>query len=233
MEILSHMFIDKNSTHILFTDYTEFFTEFFTEMNLKDYLNLINESNCLKITSQQVQGDEYRWYRFKNLKPQNKVTIKKIINFDLSIRPQRGGVIMYIVENNTLYFGFGVDAIYNELTDFGGHLDRSDKNVIEGALRECREESLGVLNYTYKNVLNDLILYDDKMAILLVLTNESMDKINLNFKKKLTLRKKVEVNDIVWLSLDELKHELTISHGKIYNRVKDLLIRAGEFYNLL
>lgn len=240
MEILSHMVVDINSTHILFTDDPEFFTEFFTERNLKDYLNLVNESNCLKFTSQQIQGDEYRWYRFKNLKPQKEVMIKKIFNFNLSIRPQRGGVIMYTSQrrtsstmtNNTLYFGFGVDAIYNELTDFGGHLDRSDKNVIEGALRECREESLGVLNFTYKNVLEDLILYDDKMAILLVKTQESMDKINLNFKNKLT-RKKVEVNDIVWLSLDELKHELSMTHSRIYNRVKDLLIRAGEFYKLL
>lgn len=235
MDILSHMFIDNASTHIVFTesDNVKFFTNFFTMMNYIDHLNLSNEQNCIKITSDQIHGDEYRWYRYKNLKPQKQVSVKKISNFNLSIRFQRGGVIVYHFKNKKLYFGFGVDSIYNELTDFGGHLDRSDKNVIEGALRECKEESLGVLNYTYKNVLNDLILYDDKMAILMVKTDESMDKINLQFNNKLMYHKKVEVNDVVWLSLEELQHELSLSHGRIYNRVKDLLVRAGDFYKFL
>lgn len=231
LNVLSKMIISEETTQIVFTDNVLMYTTFLKK-NKQD-INLTSHNNCITINPKDIHADEYRWTLFKNTQPTTSVHIDKISNFKLTIRPQRAGVILYTYVNDVLYFGFGVDSVYHELTDFGGHLDRSDKNAIAGALRELKEESLNVFNFDYQDVKDDMIIYDDKMAILLVYTNLSPKQVNEKFKLKLKNAKKPEVNDIQWLTLDELKAELDKDHGKIYNRVKDHLVKGGEFYNYL
>lgn len=235
LEILSHMFDSKSSTFIVVTEQVEEITLFFNKLNIYNTFAIASDDNCLKIQSSQITADEFRWYLYKNVKSKDQVKNMTIKEFNLTLRPQRAGVIMYTKINNKLYFGFGVDSIYNELTDFGGHLDRKDKNAITGALREFREESLGLFNYTYEQVKDNIISYDDKMAILFIKVNESPEIINQKFKNKLNARYKnnVEVNDIVWLSLEDLLKELYKDHSKIYTRVKNHLIKSKNFYDLL
>lgn len=231
LNVISKMIINDETTHIVFTNNVGLFTSFFKDY--KDLINLTSNDNCITIKPKDIHADEFRWTLFKNTQAKTEVNIEVIKNFKLTIRPQRAGVILYTYYNDVLYFGFGVDTVYHELTDFGGHLDRSDKNAITGALRELKEESLNVFNFDYVDVMEDIIVYDDKMAILFVHTNLSPKEVNDKFKLKLKTARKPEVNDIKWLSLIELKDELSLDHGKIYNRVKDHLIKGGEFYNYL
>ena len=236
LEIMSQMFSSEYDTQIVFTemdDVTHFTVFFENFLKIKDNINIIDENNCLSITSQQIPADEYRWSVFKSGLTSKPTKIDYIKNFNLSLRPQRAGVIIYTIVNNVYYFGFGVDSEYGELTDFGGHVNYGkDKNAINGALREFREESL-IFNYQYKDLLNELIIYDDKNAVLFINVNQSPESITEQFHKKLKMAKKPEVNDIKWLSLDELKIQLNKSHGLIYNRVKTVLFNAGDFYKYL
>ncbi len=233
LEILSRMIDSKASTHIVVVKQVEEITLFFNNLNIYNTFSILAEKNCLNIKPSQISADEYRWYLYKNVKSKESVKNMTIKKFNLTFRPQRAGVIIYTKINNELFFGFGVDSIYNELTDFGGHLDRKDKNAITGALREFKEESLGLFDYTYEQVENNIITYDDKMAILFIKVDESPEMINQKFKNKLMLRSKVEVNNIVWLSLDELLKELNKDHSVIYTRVKNHLIKSKNFYDLL
>jgi hypothetical protein len=232
-DAISQMFISEQPTQIVYTNYesVKFFTSYFK--NYKDYINLTNINNCITIKPKDIPADEYRWTLFKNTQPTKSVNVDLIKNYNLSSRPQRAGVIIYYIDKNNLYFGFGVDSEYKELTDFGGHLDWNDKNAITGGLREFKEESLGIFNYQYNDVLNDVIIYDDKMVILFIKVGKTPEEINKEFKMKLKFAKKPEVNDIKWLSLDELKNELNNSYSKIYTRVKHHLSSAGDFYKKL
>jgi len=230
---LSQMFINDSPTQIVFTNNSLLYNGFFKSLKIKESINLSSDKNCIKFNSKDIHADEFRWTLYKNTMAKNSIIIVKVKDFNIKIRPQRAGVIIYTYHNDKLYFGFGVDSIYHELTDFGGHLDKEDESAITGALRELKEESLKIFNYQFNDIINDLITYDDQMVIIFVKTDLTKEEINKQFKLKLKTARKPEVNDIKWLSIDELKKELNNNHSKIYNRVKNHLLKSGDFYKLL
>lgn len=154
---------------------------------------------------------------------------------NMSILPQRGGVIPYTINNNQIYFCFGIDTKSGQLTDFGGGIAYSkDNNAVSGALREFREETLCSFGDT---TLNDIhycpVIYDRfNLVIFLYCIVDHKDIINkfddkvLSFSSK-TSKKQPEISNIVWCSTDEYK-TIIDKKGVMYDRLRRFLRRAGN-----
>lgn len=149
-------------------------------------------------------------------------------------RPRRVGIIPYIISEKGIIFAFGLDTHHKELTDFGGGLEKKDFTCIHGAVRECNEESLGAFDdIDVGSTLNSIALMDDSMIIFLVKTNitpESSCKKFFDYHEKLT---QSEVCSICWVELNDLLSMINKSTSPMYKRVKSLLIRSGNFWELL
>lgn len=165
----------------------------------------------------------------------------KEINLD-TVRPSRAGVILYTKINGEYYFGLGIDTLSGEYTDFGGGIsykEKSDKNVIMGALREFNEETLGIFGtIDYNEVSDCLVLYNGFNLILFKYITTSMEDIVENFKNQHNINIInyptiiPEVSNIVWLNHTEFKNIIT-KRGMLFHRIQNFLQKAGNFYWLL
>ena len=141
----------------------------------------------------------------------------------------RAGVIPYTIDNGNVYFAFGLDTKFNELTDFGGGVKQNDDSVISGGIREFIEESLTVFEPVCKEDLgNNYVLYNNKMLIILIFYSvkpATMRKMFDEKKQKLVARdpsKTFEVGEIIWVSKDDLIQSLAGRGLAMYSRVKNM-----------
>lgn len=231
VENISFIILYGKNTQIVYTDNPHDYTDYFDLTHLPKELNVVTGNNCISPVPTNIPVDEFRWSLYRT-KQSGSIKMVNVKNFNGNIRLTRSGVILYTYHNNKLYFGFGVDKVYNEFSDFGGKIE-SGENVIETAIRELNEESLGLFQLTKKDIDDSLMLYNDNMAIIFVKFDADVLTINDDFQRLLTKAKKYEVKAIVWLSYDELQQEIKKQHSKIYNLVKLFLLQAGNFYDKL
>lgn len=199
----------------------------------------INSNGFRRFVSQQ-QKDKYTTFAHFNtfnIKNIEKINIQTVKNLNLNlVKPQRAGVLMYTIIDGELFFGFGIDAKFNEYTDFGGGIQyKKDINVIIGALREFHEETLAILpTISFNNVLDNVVLYNNQMLILFLYIDDLAD-ISQKFNKALlnSKFKKKEVSSIKWISETSLKQMLNTLDSKIYERVRQFLLNSGDFYKFL
>lgn len=160
-------------------------------------------------------------------------------NVDLRrVKPGRAGVILFYREKGL--FGFGVDARYREITDFaGGVVYGKDYNVIRGALREFKEETLGLFGELseYK-VRNCPVLYDGNNLVIFLETLIPPVDISKEFLEayKCALadcdpKNKPEVCGIRWFSWEEMQKE--IRGFFMFGRLRNFLYKAGDFAAML
>lgn len=135
----------------------------------------------------------------------------------------RAGILPYTIYQNRLYFGFGIDNQTSDLTDFGGGVQIKDNDPINAAIREFREESLGVFEPLWSNDLNgQYIIYNNKTLIVLLYCGDVNPlEITQTFNNKVTARS--EVKGIIWLSAEALRDSLDNYGYRIYSRVRNLL----------
>jgi hypothetical protein len=189
-----------------------------------------------------------RPYRVDNAK--NRLVVTRVKDVDIfTVKPPRGGVILYTVYNNEIYIGLGVDEPTHDLTDFAGGISYKRENIIEGSLREFREESLNIFQGVTRDAVQDcLVIYDNKNFVIFVPLAEDPNKISkvfnstylieqekLNVMKKENPRRrlpKLEVCGITWLTLNEFKSAIYQPDNPespiLYSRVKNFLRLAGE-----
>ena len=155
-----------------------------------------------------------------------------------SKRFSRAGIIPYTIVNNKKYFCLGVDSMYGTLTDFGGGVKRYE-NFVEAACRELEEESLGIFNFTSKELMekvrkNSTTIYDCNTAIIFLNVkieniNDIIDLYEYKFKNSAG---KIENSAVVWIPEDIffylIKSGKSIKNGKnfypsVYKVVNDLL----------
>jgi len=151
------------------------------------------------------------------------------------LRPARAGVVPYIIKEDNLLFAFGLDSKFRELTDFGGGVSyKRDKTAVVGALREFREESLGVFeDLDPKDVGECFVMYNTNMMIVFLPVDVNPKEKNKLFHEKLKEEEIPEVCDIIWLSEKELNESLNLKSRLIYVRVRDLIVGARDFYQFL
>lgn len=119
---------------------------------------------------------------------------------------KRAGIIPYIVNNEgQRIYALGVDTRFGSLTDFGGGVKKGKETVIEAALREFKEETLGVFkNVSNKSIKNDVAIYNDNILIIFVKVNVDPDYLNLMFlSNSIRTKTPLEVNNIAWIPEDK------------------------------
>mgnify|MGYP002379520317 FL=1 len=171
---------------------------------------------------------------------QEKVIKVLVSDLDLeNVRPQRAGVILVSIENDIVYFGLGVDRKSGDFTDFGGHVEKSDPNVVYSALREFHEETLGIFggfdNVGPDNIAENLSIYDNKNFIAFIRVDEPPTIINHEFNIQSTQHENLEVQEIVWFTCSNFKKLVAgrLPNVKMYHRVREFLGRSGDFYPLI
>lgn len=164
-----------------------------------------------------------------------KATISLVKDLDLErVKPTRGGVILYTIRNGKLLFGFGLDKNYEELTDFSGGISyKRDTNALIGALRELREETLGIYNVSAEDVQNSIALYDKHHLVLFLYTTSNPEDIKNEFKTRYEEVEKSELKDIVWITEEELQKAIRLKSQHIYIRLLNFLGKSNDFYTHL
>ena len=157
----------------------------------------------------------------------------RVNNVDLNkVKPIRGGVIIYTLYNNNIFFGLGIDSKTHDITDFGGGISyKKDKNVILGSIREFNEETLNIFDdISFEELQECPVIYDNNLLLLFLRVNINPNDISnyfLEIYKKTKLKK--EVCSITWFSLDEFIH--IIKNSKIlFYKIKNLLNKSKNNY---
>lgn len=155
-------------------------------------------------------------------------------------RPQRAGVIPWTTFRGTVLYGLGVDTQTQDLTDFGGGVQRRDADARAGALRELREESLGV--FGTPTLERSSVARGETMAIFFVeFPDLNPAAVTKNFQERLAQAVLPEVSNILWLTRAELTQLLAEPGARIrpefcrfsrkeyclYERVRRLLATTG------
>lgn len=151
--------------------------------------------------------------------------------FDLdNIRYIRAGLIPTFKMDGGKYYVFGVDSRTRILTDFGGHREHKDRDILDTAMREYMEESHGAFGIPTRDTLYTMLAVDgiDTLEILYDLGHKSrqdLDAMRNTFNKLNTLPGE-ELSDVTWLSRDQL---VSISRSGMYNRVLTAISNNVEY----
>ena len=172
--------------------------------------------------------------------PNMRVVRTKLNMVNISVvKPRRAGVILYTTFKGHTFFGLGVDAPTHDITDFGGFIDYdTDTNVIRGAMREFREETLNIFgNIHPSKILDCPVIYDNDNLIIFLRVDINPDDISIAFNKKYEIvakdtSKRIEVCAITWLTWTDFRTIINTA-GTMYERVRRFLQRSGDISLIL
>lgn len=179
-----------------------------------------------------------------NYKERNRIMINTVENIDwTTVKPQRGGVIIYTVHENNLYFGLGIDEKTGDLSDFGGGIRyKWDETAVNGSLREFMEESLCVFGaYDAEMIKKNVVIYSLFMMIIFVHLEVDIRRISELFNDRVKTNRNTEMSGLVWLTKDQFLNlirsgTLTLNNGtthQLYYRVRKLLFKAKSLLSYL
>lgn len=164
------------------------------------------------------------------------VTASRVEAIDLSVvRPERVGVIIYKKTKLGTIFGMGIDTKFLDITDFGGRMEKKDKSALDGALREFREETLGMFG-PISEIGSCLALYDKRNMIVFVPVTQCPRAICSEFDRRFDLvtretRKNPEVSAIKWLTQKDMRNAI-YRKSRMFGRVKRFLAEADKRYRI-
>jgi len=164
---------------------------------------------------------------FKKRKEETRITY--LGNYVPDNLMKRGGCIMYTATPEGFKFCFGIDSVHLELTDFGGSFDTNkDKNIIDTAFREFKEESLGLIDLDPKQEELKIAsaVYNHKDLIVFIPVSLDTEAFTNKFNEAIELARKAEMQTCKWITKDEMiKH---YKDGKMYKKVAKLLSKLGD-----
>lgn len=166
-----------------------------------------------------------------------KLTLGSKLSDEFSHR--RAAVVPYFVYTKSpktppkIYFLLGVDAKYNEITDFGGGVKQSySESSMTAATREFREETESVFGELYDKIPNmnlTVALQNNHQSTLFVpVSGEWYLKAPLLFENSPT---KKEISKLVWFSEDEFKELVSNNSSGMWTKIKRFY-RDGYTQNL-
>lgn len=127
-----------------------------------------------------------------------------------SLNIPRAGIIPYTIVNGQIFIIFGLERGIGSISDFGGKKEANDRDLIDTALREFREETLnqfpeisreGLIN------LNPICLYDDiTFEILFPLIIKDFYHFTVAMNDFLGSRQEAEIYSIFFISPDQLNN---------------------------
>jgi len=159
------------------------------------------------------------------------VDLSKIVPSDHGLL--RAGIIPYIKKDNDIYFLMGIDTKTGEYSDFGGGV-KMYENALSAALRECREESRGLIDFKDLGIIRRSILsrrYRQNVCIMfseIRIPNFYENSKNIFHSRK---NKYNEMSDIVWISSSDMLKwsQLNCKNSKIWIRIRYALTICGTF----
>ena len=147
------------------------------------------------------------------------------------IRCSRIGIVPYVKMKGDIHFMMGIDARTNEICDFGGRLNRGETNI-QAAIREFMEETHQILDpHELKTV--SCGVYDKRNSICIlfceVLNPNFYERSKLMFHTSPYVEELQEMNDIVWLTKDEMIQNIYGYPSRFWSRVKFALRNSADF----
>lgn len=137
----------------------------------------------------------------------------------------RAGVIPLYYDDIKWYYCLGVDRKSQNLTDFGGCVEQGE-TAIDAALRELKEESLGLFDFIDASKIieeSSFAIYNDTSVVFFVLVDVDPNDIVRRFRRH--LYDESENSDLVWVDEDEFRLLFRGKHEKftLYKRVRDVV----------
>lgn len=159
------------------------------------------------------------------------VDFSKIVPSDHGLL--RAGIIPYVKRNGDIYFMMGVDTKTGEYSDFGGGV-KMYENALSAAMRECREESRGLIDFRDLGLIRRGILsrrYRQNVCIMfseITIPNFYENSRNIFHSRK---NKYNEMSDIVWISSSNMYKwaQLNCKSSKIWIRIRYALTIHSDF----
>lgn len=144
----------------------------------------------------------------------------------------RAGIIPMIEQNGVRFFAFGVENGVAAIGDFGGHVERHDRDALDAAIREYREESLNVFGEITREMLQDCYVLDgvDTAEILFPVVGP-LYQYTKRFNELVGDNLQHEVQSVIWMSRRQLltaldSQEYAFEGTKIYHmygKIRDVI----------
>jgi len=143
------------------------------------------------------------------------------------VKIKRAGIVLFTKYKKSIWFGMGIDRNSGDISDFGGHRIHNDSDIIETAIREFDEETLGVCGKIKKeNIKNCYCIFDRHTMIIFYPTQIDIKNSIINFKN--TVYDKTEMSGLIWIKYDKMKSILdnpeTSTH-KMYSRIRKIFCK--------
>lgn len=177
--------------------------------------------NPYKLIKKRVDKSKVRRKRRAELN----VRVKSLFNLDMDLSHSiRAGAIIYTKTKKETLFCLGVDSQSGDLTDFGGGVKKNE-TIIQGGLREFKEESQGVFNshLNIDSLSRSIAVHSHNMLIMFIPAKINLDDSLETFTKRIISKRNPEVKEIVWLTTEELIDSISGRGRRMYSRVKRLL----------
>lgn len=146
----------------------------------------------------------------------------------MTVRPSRAAIVPYCIVNGTVYFVFGIDSKYGDITDLGGGV-RKYESAVTGAMREFTEESHNVFSrdISVNSLVKNLAISDKKMAVIFMHIPISTIRESIGSFHNTDMGGCTEVRDLIVVTDDDL---VRLSRGmRCKGRV--MWSRVRRFYN--
>lgn len=129
-------------------------------------------------------------------------------DYDWSVKRRRGGIIPFKEEKDGNVFFLSVQRGNGTISDFGGHNEKTDSDMLSTILREYREESNNCFGIIRRSDVEGLDLIDTGETVdIFYPVDEDIEYYRKKFSKKINN----EVADIIEVS----EREVYFGRGKL------------------
>jgi len=132
----------------------------------------------------------------------------------------RAGIIPVVIQGNVKFYGFGVENGVAAIGDFGGHCEESDRDALDAAIREYREEGLNIFGDITRDKIKYCNVLEGKDTVEILIKIEGpLYKYTERFKEMVKDNIEHEVQSVIWLSGKQLLNAID-SQEEAFNGVK-------------
>lgn len=158
--------------------------------------------------------------------------LSKIVPIDHAML--RSGIIPYVKRGGEIYFLMGVHSETGDYSDFGGGVKKYE-NALSAALRECKEESRGIIDFSDLGVIRMAIIERKRRQNVCIMFSEIktpgfFENARSNFKK-IKPRYNEELSDLVWIKSSDMVDFAQVynKNSRIWYRIRYTLSKKGLF----
>lgn len=141
----------------------------------------------------------------------------------------RAGIIPFTVIGDFVFYAFGLDDSVTSISDLGGHIEKTDTDALDAAIREYDEECFSIFGKLNREMLSEFYTIKGKKTIEILLPVEPpLFKYTHYFRELLGDNPNHEVQQIIWISREQLllaleNQQLKINGTKIFHMNSVLL----------